>query len=129
MSESPAGFSGTPRRTAAEPPFAPSAGRAAQILEGILRAIGGVGTSVLALVAGRKRARTVVAVDAILGAAISGGALALGAWLVGWRRVHPADAVEVGAGIGACVGTVLHLLNMALEDHAKEKTRRWFGDN
>jgi len=128
MTQLPAGFSNRPGRDP-EPSPGPSAGLPVRTVRAMLSAVRRVGAGVVALVAGPRMAGGVAGFETILGATVLGAAGALLAWTAGWRRMHLADAVEIGAGLGACLGTILHLLNLAFEDHAKEKKRRLFGDN
>jgi hypothetical protein len=105
----------------------------------------GCGAIVVAVVVGPKRAGKAVGFETIFGAAILGAVTALvlqaggllvyealvhfGDYHTAWRPMNTLDVVEIGAGIGAGVGTALHLLGLALEEHAKEEKRKGFGDN
>jgi hypothetical protein len=106
---------------------------------GILRRIAAIPVG---LVMGRRRAERAAAIETILGTAILGVAVAfvLASGILGYREsTHPAggntgwlvfrDAVELGAGIGACLGAVLHLLELAIEERAKARKKETYGDN
>ena len=101
------------------------------------------GTFPIALVLGARRAGKSINLATILGGSLLGavmalvlhagfaasGALHLTNHLPGWRRMNLIDRVEIGAGIGAILGAILHLLNLTLEEHAREKQRKLLGDN
>ncbi len=138
MTQSPSRFTNRLSRDAAAPSSVPSAGGTPPsaplpILTAILRAFRKIGATVVALVAGRRRAGAAADFETIVGAAILGAAAAVVIRVIlrvgGAPRLAAFDALEIGAGIGAALGTALHLLNLALEDHAKEKQRNRFGDN
>ncbi|HTX38027.1 MAG TPA: hypothetical protein VME43_23520 [Bryobacteraceae bacterium] len=142
MTQSPSRFTNRLSRDAAKPLSIPSAGGTTviapvRILTAILRTFRKIGATVVALAAGRRRAGAVADFETILGATMLGAAAAVFLCII--LRVGGAlhisavgaleNALEIGAGIGAALGTALHLLNLALEDHAKEKKRSRFGDN
>jgi len=103
-------------------------------LEPLVRIFRSAGGGIVALVAGPKRAGRAAAFETILGSALLGLVLALALHVVAAKPAAPAsttrlDAIEIGLWIGAAFGTALHLLHMALEEHAADKNRRDFGDN
>ena len=124
QSESPIGT--RPARDPAEQPR----GRPARSIVGVLQ---GFGALAVALFAGTKRAGKAAGVETILGATMLGATVApvvlAGVHVFTRWPLHLLDAVEVGAGAGAALGTALNLFSMALEDHAKTKRRSRFGDN
>ena len=105
-------------------------GRPARSVVGVFQIWGAL---MVALVAGSRRAGKAIAFETVLG---SSGVGALGALLVstarnllGRQHTSVLDALEIGAGMGACLGAGLYLFTLALEDRAKARKRSRFGDN
>ena len=92
-----------------------------------------LGAFIVAVFAGSGRAGKVMVFETVLGASVVGalGALLVGAGrsILGGQHMYVLDALEIGAGVGACLGAALHLFTQAVEDHAKAKEHNRFGDN
>jgi hypothetical protein len=108
-------------------PAEPQRSRPGRSIVGVFQ---GLGALVVGFLAGPKRAGRAAGIETILGASLTGAGAAVLVWLVHvGRAMNLLDGVEVGLGIGAGLGTALHLFTLAVEDHAKAKKRTRFGDN